>query len=75
MDYKKIEKAKAKLAAAKKRVFAAHQREGAAAYFRQAMHPIYPGQEMICSNKGAIVEALAARSEAEADLIEAQAGL
>lgn len=75
MDYNKIEKAKAKLAAAEKRVFAAHQREGAAAYFRQANHPIYDGQSMICINKGNVVAALAARTEAEADLIEAQAGL
>jgi hypothetical protein len=75
MDYNKIEQAKARVAAAEKRVFAAHQREGAAAYYRQASHPIYAGQEIICSNKGAIVEALAAKTEAEADLIEAQAGL
>lgn len=75
MDYKRIEQAKAKVAAAEKRVFAAHQREGAAAYFGQALHPIYAGQEIICANKGAVVEALAAKTEAEADLIEAQAGL
>lgn len=75
MDYNKIEQAKARVAAAEKRVFAAHQREGAAAYYRQASHPIYAGQEIICSNKGAVVEALAAKTEAEADLIEAQAGL
>lgn len=75
MDYNKIEQAKARVAAAEKRVFAAHQRDSASAYFRQASHPIYAGQEIICSNKGAIVEALAAKTEAEADLIEAQAGL
>jgi hypothetical protein len=46
-----------------------------AAYFRQAEHPIYAGQEIICANKGAVVEALAAKTEAEADLMEAQAGL
>lgn len=72
---KKIEAAKARLAAAEKRVFAAHQREGAAAYYRQASQPAYPGQETTCANKGAIVEALAAKTEAEADLIEAEAGL
>lgn len=75
MIYNKIEQAKAKLAAAEKRVFAAHQRDSASAYYRQASHPIYAGQDIICSNKGAIVEALAAKTEAEADLIEAQAGL
>jgi len=75
MDYKRIERAKVKVAAAEKRVFAAQQREMSAAYFRQAEHPIYAGQEIICANKGAVVEALAAKTEAEADLMEAQAGL
>lgn len=75
MDYNKIEQAKAKVKAAEKRVFAAHQRDSAAAYFRQANHPICDGQSLICINKGNIVEALAAQTEAEADLIEAQAGL
>lgn len=75
MDQQKIEKAKAKLAAAEKRVFAAHQRDSASSYYRQSEHPIYPGQEIVCQNKGAIVAALADKTDAEADLIEAEAGL
>lgn len=69
-----IEQAKANLKAAKLRVKAAHQREHAASYLRQSEHPAYPGQEAICMGKAGTVEALAAQTEAEADLILAQAG-
>jgi len=74
MDKKeKIEAAKAKLKAAQLRVKAAHQREMAAAYSRQATHPIYPGQEVVCLNKAGVVDALANQTLAEADLIEMEA--
>ena len=63
--------AEKKLKAAKLRILAAGQRARAAGYRRQAAHPAYPGQEMICLNKADEIAALAARSEAEADLIDA----
>ena len=56
--------------AAKLRVLAAEQRAMAAGYRRQAAHPAYPGQEIICPDKADQIAALAARSEAEADLLE-----
>jgi len=64
-------KAEKKLKAAKLRILAAGQRARAAGYRRQAAHPAYPGQEMICLNKADEIAALAARSEAEADLLDA----
>ena len=63
--------AEVKVKAAKLRVLAANQRTMAAGYRRQAMHPIYPGQDIICLDKADQIAALAARSEAEADLIDA----
>jgi hypothetical protein len=68
----KVAIAQAKLAAANKRVLAAHQRENASAYMRQASNPAYEGQEMICTGKANTALAHAARTEAEADLIEAK---
>jgi len=64
-------KAEKKLQAANLRFLAANQRSMAAGYRRQAAHPAYPGQEMICLDKADAVDAVAARSEAEADLIDA----
>ena len=64
-------KAEQKLKAAKLRILAAGQRARAAGYRRQAAHPAYPGQEMICLNKADEMDAFAARSEAEADLLDA----
>ena len=64
-------KAEKKLQAANFRILAANQRAMAAVYRRQAAHPIYPGQEIICLNKADEIAALAARSEAEADLLDA----
>jgi hypothetical protein len=69
----RIAAAKAKLAAANKRVLAASQREMARGYLRQASNPAYDGQADICIGKADQVEAMAARSEAEADVIEAEA--
>ena len=63
--------AEKRVKAAKLRVLAAGQRAMAAGYRRQAEHPAYPGQEIICLNKAEEIAALAARSEAEADLLEA----
>ena len=63
-------KAEKKLKAAKLRILAAGQRARAAGYRRQAAHPAYPGQEIICLDKADEIAALAARSEAEADLLE-----
>lgn len=54
------------------RVLAASQRSNAAAHRRQAEHPIYPGQDMVCLGKADQIDAFAARSEAQADLIESE---
>ena len=63
-------KAEKKLKAAKLRILATGQRARAAGYRRQAAHPVYPGQDTICLNKADEMDALVARSEAEADLLE-----
>jgi len=63
--------AKKRLEAANLRVLAAGQRVNAEAHRRQATHPIYPGQDIICIGKADQIDAFAARSEAQADLIEA----
>jgi len=64
-------KAEKKLQAANLRFLAANQRSMAAGYRRQAMHPAYPGQDTICLDKADEIAALAARSEAEAEILEA----
>ena len=69
----KEEQAQARLEAARLRAKAAWQRNYAQAYYRQASQPIYAGQELICINKGQMMERLAALNEAEADLVEAKA--
>jgi len=63
--------AEKKLKAAKLRILAAGQRARAAGYRRQAMHPIYPGQDLICMGEADAVDALAAWTETEADLLDA----
>jgi len=75
MDIDRIKKAEAKVAAAQKRILACSQRDMAAASMRQASHPAYIGQDIICAGKADRANAYAMRTEAEADLIEAQAGL
>jgi hypothetical protein len=65
--------AQARLEAARLRTRAVHQKSQAAAYRRQAAHPIYEGQTEICLEKAAQCEALAAENRARADLIEAEA--
>ena len=65
-----MKKAEKKLKAAKLRILATGQRARAAGYRRQAAHPVYPGQDTICLDKADQITALAARSEAEADLLE-----
>ena len=65
--------AKKRVRAAELRVLAVRQREMAEGYLRQAGHPIYVGQDLVCTGKAAEVEALASRNEAEANLIEAEA--
>jgi len=62
--------AEKKLKAAKLRILATGQRARAAGYRRQAEHPAYPGQDTICLDKADEIAAKAARSEAEADLLE-----
>jgi len=71
----KLEQAQAALKAANLRVLAAGQRANAEAHRRQASHPIYPGQEMICLGKADQIDTFAARSKAQAALIEAEAGI
>ena len=75
MDIDRVKKAEAKIKAAQKRILACSQRDMAASYNRQASHPAYPGQEIICASKASMVETLASKTEAEAELIEARAGL
>ena len=72
MTMTKTEKAEARLKAANLRILAVSQRANAEAHRRQALKPIYPGQETICLNKADMIDAYAARSEARADLIEAE---
>ena len=63
--------AEKKLQAANLRLLAANQRSMAAGYRRQAEHPVYPGQDTICLDKADAVDALAVRTNAEADLLDA----
>ena len=71
----KITQAQARLKAANLRILAAGQRANADAHRRQANHPIYTGQSEICMIKADQIDAFASRSEAQAELIEAEAGL
>jgi len=68
-----VAQAEAKLAAAKKRVFASHRLASIAAYERQASNPVYDGQAEICQSKAAGERSLYEKEMAEADLIEAKA--
>jgi len=68
----KKEMAEKRLAAAKLRLQAASMLENAAAHERQANHPVYEGQEMICMEKANVIRNRAAVIFAEADLIEAE---
>lgn len=68
-----VERAQKKLEAAKLRTRAAHQHSNAAAHRRQAGRPAYPGQAEICMDKAATIEALAAKNEAKAELLDAEA--
>ena len=63
--------AEKRVKAARLRVLAANQRTMAAGYRRQAEHPVYPGQDLICLAQADEMDAFAARSEAEADLLDA----
>ena len=63
-------KAEKKLKAAKLRILATGQRARAAGYRRQAEHPAYPGQDLICMGEADAVDALAAWTETDADLLE-----
>lgn len=65
--------AETQLAAAKLRTLAASQRTMASGYERQATHPAYSGQDIICLGKADQVRALAVENEAKADLIAAKA--
>ena len=63
--------AEERVKAAKLRILAANQRAMAAGYRRQAMHPAYPGQDLICMGEADAVDALATWTETEADLLDA----
>ena len=63
----------ARFKSAELRTRAAHQDQNAAAHTRQAAKPIYDGQSGICMGKAAIIESLAAKTRAEADLMDAEA--
>ena len=66
------EKAELRLKAANLRILAASQTANASAHRRQAEHPAYSGQEDICYRKADTIDAFAARSIAEAELLEAR---
>jgi len=51
------------------RKLAASQRSMAAGYRRIARHPAYPGQDLICLAKADEMDTMAAKSEAEANLL------
>ena len=46
--------------------------EYAASHLMQAQHPIYPGQEFVCTRKAAAAERMAAANDAAADVLEAR---
>jgi uncharacterized protein YbjT (DUF2867 family) len=71
----RVARAKARLTAAELRVKAVGQDNLAAGYARQAGKPIYDGQDVVCAGKAAEAAAFAARTRAEADLLEAEAGI
>ena len=55
------------------RNLAAWQRgEYAGSHRRQALHPIYAGQDAVCEGKAAQAERLAAANDAAANIIEAR---
>ena len=70
-----VEQARARVKAAELRVRAASMDQCTAGYSRQASNPIYDGQSEICMGKAAEQQAFADRVRAQADLIEAEAGL
>ena len=55
--------------AASQRSMAAGYRRTAAGYRRIARHPAYPGQDLICLAKADEMDTMAAKSEAEANLL------
>ena len=71
----RIARAEAKLAAANLRLSAAQRDQMTAGYLRQMDHPVYDGQEIVCAGKAAVTQGLSDRERAQADLIEAEAGL
>jgi hypothetical protein len=72
---RRIDQARARLQAASLRVVACSQDQLAAGYMRQAGNPIYAGQSEHCAGMAVQAESYAARTRAEADLVEAEAGL
>jgi hypothetical protein len=67
------EEAKTRMEIARLRSLAGWQRGGyAQSHYRQASHPIYPGQDMVCLRKAKQAERLADNNDARADLLEAQ---
>jgi hypothetical protein len=71
----RIRKAKVRLEAARLRIKACQQDRFAAGYARQGERPIYDGQDAVCASKAAEAAAYAAKTRAQADLIEAEAGI
>ena len=68
-----LEEAKKSLEIVRLRSLASWQRgEYACGFYRQAEHPIYPGQEIVCLSKAAQAERLAADNDAQADVLEAE---
>ena len=71
----RIRKAKAKVAAAELRLRACQNDQRAEGYNRQAMNPAYDGQDVICCGKANQEVAFGDKLRAQADLIEAEAGI
>jgi len=70
---RKVREAMARAEIVRLRNLASWQRgEYAAAHRQQAEHPIYPGQELVCEQKAAQAERLAAANDAAADVLEAR---
>ena len=71
----RIARARARLRAAELRVHACQNDAQVAGYNRQALTPLYAGQEAVCAGKAAEGAAYAAQTRAQADLVEAEAGI
>ncbi len=66
------DQAKLRVQVSKLQALAARQHATAAAYLRQASHPIYDGQTAVCHNKATQLQLHAITNRRRADLLKAQ---